>query len=340
MFENRLVREIGSEFWQRYPVADNKLENERYLLSGRTALWFIIEDIKKNRIFRKALLPSYCCESMIDPFRRMGIEVQFYHVGIDYVNYPFNNDSDVVLLIDYFGYINFQNIEIARMAKKAGKIVIYDATHKIDGNENVQCYADYSFCSYRKWFYCNCSKLIKHNGVFDNDIELEFNDSYCDLRNKASELKESYILGQIDNKEEFLELYSQAEQLLKIDYKGYAGTPVSVDVEEIVRRRRENALYLTSELRKVPEIKLWRNDINEDDVPMFVPILVDSLVRNDIRSALIKEKIYCPIHWPQPTLGNIDDDLYNRELSLVCDQRYDISDMQRIVEAIKLYFGR
>ena len=47
---------------------------------------------------------------------------------------------------------------------------------------------------------------------------------------------------------------------------------------------------------------------------------------------LISKEIYCPVHWPKPKqipigLSNV---LYEQELSLVCDQRYDKKDMMRI----------
>ena len=99
------MREIGSEFWEKSPpVCSDKVDNEAYLLSGRTALKFIIDDIHRNRNLRKVLLPSYCCESMIEPFNRSGVEVEFYQVSPDHVDYPFENDVDAVLLIDFFGY--------------------------------------------------------------------------------------------------------------------------------------------------------------------------------------------------------------------------------------------
>ena len=335
------MREIGSEFWQQYPpVFTEVAENEVYLLSGRTALRFIIDDIFKYRKIRKVLLPSYCCESMIQPFLSMGIDVQFYQVGFSHIDYPYDNDADVILLIDFFGYANPQNYEIARVEKQAGKIIIYDATHKINGNPQVQQYADYSFCSYRKWFYCNFSKVVKYNGLFNDDIVLKSNNLYIDIRNKAALQKAEYMAGITKEKESYLSNFSLAEQILDEDYVGYSGEPVSFDINEIVFKRRENATYLISQLRKFSEIKLWKDGIQSGDAPLFVPILIDPHIRNDLRSALIKENIYCPIHWPKSPLHGECNELYDMELSLICDQRYDIADMERMIKVIKEYFSR
>lgn len=332
--------EIGSEFWTRHnPVSLRRADNEAYLLSGRTALRFIIDDICKSRKFRKVLLPAYCCESMIEPFVALGIDTQFYPTYVDHMDFPYENDADAILLIDFFGYTNHQNREIAKSERQAGKIVIYDSTHKIDGNSSVMEYADYSFCSYRKWFYCNFAKVIKKDGVFDCS-ELRTNERYIALRDKAAQAKDGYFAGITGDKEKFLSLFSAAEQMLDEDYAGYAGEPAVFDIQEITLKRRENAAYLIRELKKIPGIALWRDAVGADDVPMFVPILVDVHIRDDLRRSLIKEKIYCPVHWTKSAYHGECNEIYDMELSLVCDQRYDIADMERMVRVINGYFNR
>lgn len=333
------MREIGSEFWTKHNIVQQRdVGNEVCLLSGRTALSFVIDDICRAHDFRKVLLPSYCCESMIQPFVSREIEVQFYDVDVYHAKYPYENDADAVLLIDFFGYSNPQNEVIARFEKQAGKIVIYDGTHKLDGNPEVEAYADYSFCSYRKWFYCNFAKAIKHCGVFDS-AELRTNDRYVAIRNLAAEKKEKYISGFTAEKEDFLKLFSKAEEMLDEDYSGYSGAPVAYDVNEIAEKRRENAGYLIGELKIIPEIGLWRDSVRPNDVPLFVPILVDPLIRNDLRRVLINEKIYCPIHWPASSYHGDCNEVYDMELSLICDQRYGLEDMARMVDVIKGYFN-
>lgn len=333
------MREIGSEFWQQYePVCREKANNEVYLLSGRTALRFIIDDIRRNRNVRRALLPSYCCDSMIFPFVQSGIDVEFYQVHADQLDYPYGTDADIVFLIDFFGYVNEQNREIACCEKQAGKIILYDSTHKIDGNQAVEAFADYSFCSYRKWFYCNYAKVVKHHGAFNADSMPVWHESYMKLRDAAASEKERYITGLPSDKQRFLSDFRIAEQILDEDYTGYAGIPVDVDVQELAIRRRENAAYLLRGLREISQISLWRESIGHEDTPMFVPILVDPHIRNDLRSYLINRAIYCPVHWPKSPYHGVCNELYDMELSLVCDQRYDFADMDRVLQAIKDYF--
>ena len=113
------MREIGSEFWgQCEPDTNSEKKNVAYLLSGRTALHFIISDICKSKKVNKVLLPSYCCDSMIFPFIQQGIDVDFYQVNRDKIDFQYSDDADIVFLIDFFGYINSENIEIARREKQ------------------------------------------------------------------------------------------------------------------------------------------------------------------------------------------------------------------------------
>ncbi len=329
------IKEIGSEFWVKHPnVNCNFRNNEIHLLSGRTALNYILEDIKKSRIIKKAMLPAYCCKSMIKPFLELGIEVQFYSIKIGSIDYCYSNDVDVVLLVDFFGYVNFQNVEIAKKERLKGKIIIYDFTHKIDKNIALEEFVDYSFCSYRKWLYCNDAIAIKHSGKFVNDSQLLFNKRYVEIREDASNLKNEYMSGLSENKVDFLTKYNLAETVLENDYRNYVGIPCKIDVLDIVSKRRENAKYIIDKLNHCKNIRLWKYDIDDCDCPMFVPIFLEKHLRDRLRLVLIENNIYCPIHWPKPECVENSDWLYDEELSLICDQRYSINDLEHMLNLV------
>lgn len=331
------MKEIGSEFWESCePEYIEKSNNILYLLSGRSALRVIIEDILREKIIKKVMLPSYCCESMILPFLQAGVDVEFYPVYPDYIEYNYDNDADVVLLIDFFGYVIDENAEIALREKKNEKFIIYDSTHKIDGNKSVERYSDYSFCSYRKWFYCNCTKAVKYNGFFETTV-LPCNDSYIALRDEAANEKMMYMKGISTDKNSFLSKFSAAEEFLENDTYNYAGIPITLDINSIAHKRRNNALYLINGLKGFSQVTLWRNELKYDDIPLFVPILVNTAIRNELRKYLISNQIYCPIHWPKTANHTTETELYDTELSLICDQRYDIDDMDKIISTINQF---
>ena len=79
--------------------------------------------------------------------------------------------------------------------------------------------------------------------------------------------------------------------------------------------------------------------LTKDAAPIFVPVLFETKEKRDtIRKILISNSIYCPIHWPKPKhipTGYLVNEIYDTELSLICDQRYSFTEMQKIVEIIQ-----
>lgn len=62
-----------------------------------------------------------------------------------------------------------------------------------------------------------------------------------------------------------------------------------------------------------------------------MPVIVENGIRDILREYLIVNGIYCPIHWPLTQMHNISADerrIYDEELSLLCDQRYNVTDME------------
>ena len=78
-----MAKEIGSEF-HRVPFENghglNYPRQGTLVFSGRTAIEAVLKQLSD---VHTALLPSYCCDSMIAPFRDAGIQVKFYQVCWD-----------------------------------------------------------------------------------------------------------------------------------------------------------------------------------------------------------------------------------------------------------------
>ena len=53
---------------------------------------------------------------------------------------------------------------------------------------------------------------------------------------------------------------------------------------------------------------------------------------------MFNNNIFTPIHWPfesEALNGSVKNQLYENELSLICDQRYTIDDMKRQIEVLR-----
>lgn len=308
--------EIGSEFWD-IPLGEaNNIfsPNTQWFISGRSALKAIIED----NDFHTAAIPYWCCDSMVKPFVESGVEVVFY--GKDWV------EADAILVMDYFGY------STDKTYNDYPGIVIRDVTHSLFSKAYGD--ADYTFGSLRKWagfltggFAIGLKKNVEYSkSQFDN---------YVALRQEAMSMKKAYMTG-VSNSKEYLDLFNRAEVVLEnIGIVEADERDVKMarylDTAAIKSIRRENAAILMAAFKDwlvFPTLK-------DNDCPLFVPIRVEN--RNELRKYLIQNEVYCPVHWPMSSYHRLSAkqrQFYESEISLVCDQRYSVADMKRVIALI------
>lgn len=340
-----MLSEFGSEFW------DTKPRYIGYFLSGRTALDYIIKEILVTHKIVSVLLPSYCCHTMITPFLKNGISVRFYDVYFDdkyglCVNIPESKKHEIFYYMTYFGYQRLTGINL-ECIRKQWEITIEDKTHSWLSWPH-KCEMDYSFISFRKWSdFTGIAKVEKKKGPFLIEYPKLTNIEYCSLRKEAFALKQKYIIENVGEKSEFLSLFSRAEELLELDYVGYQPHEDSyeklanTDFLQLRKKRRQNAEVLIKGINNIFDIHLINNKLEEGDTPLFVPIVVEK-DRDLLQKHLIANKVYCPVHWPisdyHKGISHKAKRLYQQELSIICDQRYDIDDMEYIIKLIKRYF--
>ena len=334
--------EIDSWFWN---VPTIEKENQffrgdiKWFQCGRHGLRTIAAELRRREV-KSIALPSWCCETMIMPFIKNGVSVNFYPVTVDAQGNFSQNLSNIqdwaMLVMDYFG---FQAGDAHVPADYHG-IVVRDTTHRpFTGGYND---AKYYVGSLRKWagFWTGGYAM----GQFSIDCNaIQHNADYVEICKHAMELKEQYIDGKSDNKEEYLQQYAQSEE----SHDGrlvYGATQRDIDcakhldVDLIFDRRRKNAQILIDGLKDICVFK----EIENIDCPLFVPIIVPDGRRDNLRQYLTANDIYCPVHWSISSFHNLTDEerfVYENELSLVCDQRYNTDDMQRIVDVVKEFLG-
>ena len=344
--------EIGSEFWA-VPKSEKQNNllcgNLRHTLSGRTALELVAADLKAERGARSIYMPAYCCDSMIEPFKKQGYEIKLYAVE------PYSktvhrqvftdHGCDAILLLDYFGFESEETAVFAMMEKLRGTAVIVDRVQSAFSETKALEYADYTVTSWRKWFFSNAAAAEKKCGEWLVPETEKNNEEYILLRRNAARLKADYIENGVGEKPKFLVPFGEAEEILDNDFSDYAAEEKSLeeiryaDTDFIISRRRENAALVYDALEKMPReiIRPLYAEMGENDVPLFVPVLVKPELRAQLRQHLIKNEIYCPIHWPSE-LGGANK-LYDGELSLVCDQRYCAEDIKRQMTLISEFIN-
>ena len=338
------MREIGSEFWfdEVLPPATPDRDGI-YTISGRTAIDVIIQDILATRQIHNVYMPAWGCDSMIAPFVDRGIEVDLYDVCFNgKIEYAVDENchADIFYVNNYFGYETTVNHEIITKFKQNSAVVIYDRTHSmLMDDEPYKALADYSFASIRKWMGVIGGAYVE--GVKNKELK---HCPYLEPKEEAMRMKQAYINGDRSvDKQEFLRLYGEFGHHLVEDYRDYAMDDLSyaiyrnTDFAAMKAQRRANAQYLHEHLKLQ-----FLSPLTPDTYPLFVSVFFSNKEERDYaRKKLIEAEIYCPIHWPKNKFITPDlqvNRIFDTELSLICDQRYNLDDMARMVEVInKIY---
>lgn len=348
--QNR-TNEIGSEFWVNHKDVNENGLVPKWLLkygnviltsSGRGAITHILNNVQlKNKT---VLLPTYICESVIKPFVEYGYKCLFYGI-MDDLNACIDDllnhhDIGFFLHMGYFGYpTNHQVGSIIKKFKDNYTVIIEDVTHTLFSSITYYNENDFYIGSIRKWMGIPDGGFVASTRRKLPTLSNE-NKVFASLRLDALRIKGEFITsGNYDLKNEFLAKFNDSELLLDNDINPYAISDISSsllngqDVELICRQRRLNYNHLYDNLNNLESIRVLLPKANQNICPLFFPILIPQ--RDLVRKKLIEKDIYCPIHWSKSEMITDSDSLYDNELSIPCDQRYDTKDMDKIISNLK-----
>lgn len=350
--------EIGSEFWLDN-IPEENFSNERpnwlskygdtiLTSSGRGAISLILQQITPHN--KTVLLPAYICDSVILPFIEHGYTCCFYEVDENLSPIIDNTEKykniGVFLHMGYYGFqTNFNLSKVLQYFQKQSTIIIEDVTHSFFSHFNNYEENDFYVGSIRKWFgtpsggFLAASKKVIRRPLFTNN-------DFSVLRSAALTTKGKYMKTNDESlKNLFLSQFSDAEILLDKDINPYCIDSISIklinslDVDELVNKRRENYKVLLEGLKDISYLETPFKHLTINECPMFYPVIIKKN-RNDVRKQLIDERIYCPVHWPIPDQIIGTDlfstlEIYNTILSIPCDQRYGLDEMDRVISVLK-----
>jgi dTDP-4-amino-4,6-dideoxygalactose transaminase len=366
-----MKKEIGGDFeisldilFDRSPIKEiqlldylnKKINDIVYLANGRTAIKLILLNILRKREVKRIWLPSYLCETVIQPFRELNIRYEFYNlneeleIDIRYLIRKIKR-GDLLFITYYFGFLpSYEIIEFLLELKSSGFIIIKDATHSfLSEVKNNEKESHYEIISLRKWFAIpEGGVAISFNDIFSKELKYEKPlSSFAYLRFVASLLKYLYLNEMIEDKDYFRKMYEKAEKIACGEIKLNIMSDLSfkllkgLNLKEICKKRRSNYLYLLKNLKFNKMISPLFNHFDEKICPIGFPIICKE--RNKLRKYLVENNIYCPIHW------QISDYITNKFsfsnyiskhiMTIPCDQRYTIIDMDYIIKIIERYIG-
>ena len=344
--------EIGSEFHidlEKSAISLNKSNifdylqeyNTQYFDSGRSALLELLKQIHVKKI----ALPEYICESVRNCFNDVEVvyytvDQQFHIIWDDLIDICNNSNVDTIYLHYFNGYIDesYDFVRLNKLKEKKNIQIIEDTTHSFFSNKHT--IGDYCICSLRKWFAIPDGGVLYSKKKFKKEI-LKVNNWY-ELKYEAMIKKNNYLKGLCDNKSEFLNTFSKVENMLDNQKESFRISEISlnilktIDLKNIMQKRVDNYIILGKAFEDNGYKLIALEGINQ--VPLFCTIYVDR--RDDMRNYLIKNNIYCPVHWPlYNELQKRKNAIHNtmHELSIPIDQRYSENEMSYIINKVKKY---
>lgn len=311
------MKEIGGYFELELRDGAHFHKDAIALNSARNSLKYILTGSRPSRVY----LPSYCCDSLIEPLEDENINYSFYSIdkNFEIIEMPSLKNNERIIYINYLAlkarYIN--NLHLIY-----GQSLIVDNTQAfyerpIPGID--------TFYSPRKFF-----------GVPDGGYLYTQNYIDMEIVEDQSLYKCKHLLGRIEGgASDFYGDFKNAESTLirnpiKLMSKITAKILQSLDYDEIALKRKENFLMLHSKLKAHNRMKL---QVDENFVPMVYPYISTDV---DLYNKLIKNKIFTAKYWADAVnrTSVTEANFINNMINVPIDQRLDIDDMMRIIGVI------
>lgn len=301
-----------------------------YVQSGRQALR-LLSELLWSEGYRRLVLPSYLCESMIAPFETRDWAVHFSPMRDRLRPDPSSYDElcldrpgeTVALIAEYFGrnLTEQARTAIARWMDR-GVAVIDDRSHNLF--DSASSGATYAFGSLRKLLPvgdgCFIQGLSDPPALAGNDVDPSASSWRAMDLKSAGSTDSGSALGQYRAAEsefavatEPAPMSSRSSQELRY-----------LDFSAMSAARRSNFGILLEQIQGMTVV----NDDLDGGTPAF--LVLRTAEPETLQGLLAKRGVFCPIHWPRPL--QVPPRILWRDdlLSLPVDHRYGRQEMEHI----------
>lgn len=313
------MQPIGGYFSLELPEGEEYHKDAIRLNTGRNCLEYIL----KARGYKKVYLPFYTCGVSLEPFEKLDISYEFYHIDINFeIRDEITLKTDEALL--YVNYYGLKQRYVEQLVEKTGEQLIIDNTQAFYAKPIVGID---TFYTCRKFFGVPDGAYLYSERKIDEELEQDL--SY----DRMTFLTKRIDLGAEAGYPEFQEITkSLVGQPVKLMSNLTRRFMQSIDYKRIAQQRRDNYIQLHSILSTSNTISL---PLEDDAVPMVYPYLTSV---KGLRERLIDNKVFVARYWPNvldwTTKGDIEYLIAYQMQPLPIDQRYREDDMKRIVECI------
>ena len=329
-----------------FPFMKNTFYHLKHFNTGRSAIEALFNYLHQQRGVDNVFVPCFICSSVIDALKRSKVKITPYKVNKD-LTFDIKNIScgqnDVIYACEYFGKGFTQEVlSTIKGLQNKGVTVVQDITLNLLANGEFFIFGDYIIGSERKWFAIPDGGFIASKSELpDFKIVDEIND-YTLYYLVAQLMKSEYLKNANLDKNEYLNYYKKATECLFSDYTVRSISKISenllkqTDFDFIAKKRIKNYDFLFNAFSKFDFIRPLERE--SDSVPMGMVVMTNE--RDSLFNYLVANDVYCNIHWRENNLISLyEDSKYVSEtvLTIPCDQRYGIDDLNRVVELVKSY---
>ena len=319
-----MMREIGGYFGLEKYSGPLLHQGEIALNCGRSCLEYLI----MLRKIRCIWLPDYLCSSVTDVCAKCGVTVRYYRIDKGFTpDYKFKMSAgDWLYLVDYFGQLSNEDIDIAREFC-SGKLILDESQAYYRDPQNVD-----TLYTCRKWFG------VADGAFLHTSDDCRLTDIRIPQGYSASHM--GFVLGRYETSagdffeqskannarfanEGLTRMSSLTSNLLR-----------AINYAEAASKRRENWSYLNREFGEREN----RLDLKGGQVPFMYPLLLGVDVA-EIRTRLASKGVFVPTLWPNVLkdgrAGSKAVEYTSCMLLLPIDQRYDQRDMDYLVTLVR-----
>lgn len=315
----QIMDAIGGYFELELPHHEEYHKDAIRLNTGRNCLEYIF----RIRKYKKVYIPIYTCEVILEPFRKLCVEYEYYRINLNFeIEETFTLEKDEAIL--YTNYFGLKQQYIKNLADYYGNHLIVDNTQAfyampIEGID--------TFYTCRKFFGVPDGAYLYINT--DKEFELERDVSYNRMTSLLKRLEFEPEAGYQDFRDVSHGLIGQP---IKRMSKLTECLMQSIDYASASKQRRANYLQLHEALKVSNQL----NFVLEDDtVPMVYPYMISD---EELRERLIKNRIFVARYWPNvlewASKGSVEYSMALKLLPLPIDQRYGKNEMDYIINTI------
>lgn len=349
--------EIGSIFPLPSQAVKASREEKRclpdrvYFSLCREALFAVLASL--GSLEKRACLPAYTCQTVIDPFEQLGWKCRFYDIRedlrIDEASFLGEVEAfapSVIVVHPYFGMeYDVDELSFIEQAKSSGAVIIKDLTQCAFSVRREGVF-DFFVGSLRKWLPIPDGAFLEVGSEgFEIGVPVEESKVFTTLQLDAMSLRRMYFkYGDERLKDVSRRLNKDAESLACGPISPHAISPYSLEVVETVdlayaeQQRLKNYERLFRGLASSSACELVRKESESvTTAPLYFPVYFEN--RSKVIQALANRGVYVPVLWPVETdsllISNSVRKIFGHLAAIPCDQRYGANDMDRIVEIVR-----